>query len=118
MLYFTLLMEINMLSKKTLSLLLPISLTITGCATSEKIDVVQAGDNKLSCQQLQAELDKLDAAKAEVDSKKGVTGTNVASALFWLPGLAYTYYDAGEANRLISDRKTHLTQLSNDKNCN
>jgi hypothetical protein len=35
--------------------------------------------------------------EADIESKKGVTGTNVASALFWLLGLAYTYYDAGEA---------------------
>lgn len=32
---------------------------------------------------------KLDKAQAEIDSKKGVTGTNVAAAIFWLPGLAY-----------------------------
>jgi len=88
-----------------------------GCATSQKVPVVQAGDNKLSCSQLQTELNRLDQVEQNVDSKKGVTGTNVASALFWLPGLAYTYYDAGQATEAINDRRTHLTQLSNDKDC-
>ena len=55
--------------------------------------------------------------QADIDSKKGVTGTNVASALFWLPGLAYTYYDAGEAQRLINERKSGLTKMYNDKKC-
>lgn len=92
-------------------------LVITGCATSQKVQVVQPGDNKLSCEQINNEIRRLDDAQREIDSKKGVTGTNVMSVLFWLPGLAYTYYDAGEASRLIYDRRTHLTALSNDKDC-
>ena len=88
-----------------------------GCATSQKIDTVKIGDNKLSCSELMEELNKLEDAQAEVDSKKGFTGTNVASALFWIPGLAYTYYDAGQATELIAERKAHLTRLYNDKGC-
>jgi hypothetical protein len=88
-----------------------------GCATSQKVQVVQPGDQNLSCNAIKEELAKLDKAQAEIDSKKGVTGTNVAAALLWLPGLAYTYYDAGEATRLISDRKSALTSTYNSKNC-
>jgi hypothetical protein len=91
---------------------------LTGCATSQKIQVVQPGDPELSCSALKGEVSKLDTAQAEIDSKKGMTGTNVAAALFWLPGLAYTYYDAGEAQRLISDRKSALTTIYNNKKCN
>ena len=86
-----------------------------GCATSEKIQVVQPGDSSLSCDGLKDQLAKLNKAQAEVDAKKGATGTNVASAIFWFPGLAYTYYDAGEAQRLISDRKSSLTTHYNSK---
>jgi hypothetical protein len=88
-----------------------------GCATSQKIQVVQPGDQNLTCPAIKAELAKLDTAQADIDSKKGVTGTNVAAALFWLPGLAYTYYDAGEAQRLISERKSGLTAIANSKSC-
>ncbi len=90
---------------------------LTGCATSEKIQVTQMGDDSLSCGAIQAEMGKLDASKANIDSKKGMTGTNVAAALFWLPGLAYTYYDAGQAEQLITDRKSALTQRFNNKKC-
>ena len=94
------------------------SVILAGCATSQKIQVVQPGDPNLSCAALKDEIGKLDKAQAEIDSKKGMTGTNVAAALFWLPGLAYTYYDAGEAQRLITDRKSGLTTIYNNKKCN
>ena len=97
--------------------LLLIATFAAGCATSEKIQVEQVGDQKLSCNQLLQEMQELDQAQREIDSKKGVTGTNVASAIFWLPGLAYTYYDAGKAEEMINGRKTHITGLYNVKNC-
>ena len=93
------------------------SAALTGCATSQKIQVVQPGDQNLSCTAIKDEIAKLDKAQTDIDSKKGMTGTNVAAALFWLPGLAYTYYDAGEAQRLISDRKSGLTTIYNNKKC-
>ena len=90
---------------------------VSGCATSQKIQAIAAGDNKLTCEQLKQELAKLEESSESVESKKGMTGTNVASFLFWWPGLAYTYYDAGQAEELISERKSHLTNLYNDKDC-
>ena len=93
------------------------SCLLVGCATSEKVQVVQPGDPNLSCNAIKGELARLDKAQADIDSKKGVTGTNVAAALLWLPGLAYTYYDAGEATRLVSDRRSALTTIYNNKNC-
>ncbi len=99
------------------SLVLSILFT-SACSVSPKTQVVQMGDSQLSKAQIMAELNKLDKAESEVNSKKGVNGTNVASFLFWLPGLAYTYYDAGEAQRLIEQRRSHLTALYNQKYAN
>lgn len=96
-------------------LLVTVVSLIYGCATSPKMQPVQIGDNNLSKEQLVAEINRLDAAQQQIDSKKGMTGTNVAAALFWLPGLAYTYYDAGEATRLVEQRRAHLTTLYNQK---
>jgi hypothetical protein len=93
------------------------SFLLGGCATSRKVNIVQAGDHRLPCDQLMAELEKLDQAEQEVESKKGVTGTNVSAALFCLPWLAYTYYYAGQAVGAINDRRAHLTKLYNDQDC-
>ncbi len=93
------------------------SFFLGSCATSQKIAPVQPGDNRLSCSQLQAEFRKLDLAQDDVRSKQGMTGTNVAAAIFWLPGLYYTFYDASQALEAISDRRTHLTAIFNEKDC-
>lgn len=92
-------------------------LALSACATSEKVQAKQIGDTAMSCDEILAENRRLDQAKAEIDSKRGATGTNVAAALFWLPGLAYTYYDAGQADQLIMERKAWLAQLYDEKDC-
>ena len=88
-----------------------------GCATSSKVQIVQIGDDQLSCQQISEDFKKLDRAAEEVKDKKGITGTNVAAVLFWIPGLIYTYYDAGEALEAIENRRSHLTTIYNKKEC-
>jgi hypothetical protein len=72
-----------------------LGLGLAGCATSEKIQPKQIGGREMSCREITAENRRLAVAARQVDSKRSVTGTNVASTLFWLSGFAYTYYDAG-----------------------
>ena len=92
-------------------------LALSACATSEKVTAKQLGDQELSCEQLASESRRLDEAERRVDTNRGATGTNVAAALFWLPGLAYTYYDASQADRLISERRSWLNELYDKKRC-
>jgi hypothetical protein len=92
-------------------------LGLAGCATSEKVQARQIGDQEMSCAEIKAANAELDQAERKVDANRGVTGTNVAGALFWLPGLAYTYYDAGQADQLISERRSWLSQLYDQKGC-
>ena len=88
---------------------------VAACSTSPKTQVVQLGDNSMSKEQIIAEMAKLDNMQKEVESKKGMTGTNIASVLLWWPGIAYTYYDAAEANKLIQERRSHLMSIYNRK---
>ena len=99
----------------TLVSLITVTALISGCATSPKVQVVSAGDNALSKDQLLAEITKLNEADQKINSKKGVTGTNVAAALFFWPGLIYTHMDANDAGRLVEQRRNHLTSLYNQK---
>lgn len=98
-----------------LSAFLCMAVFVTGCATSPKVQVIQPGDNNLTKEQLADEIARLNQADKEIDSKKGVTGTNVAAALFFWPGLVYTHMDASEANRMVEQRRNHLTMLYNQK---
>lgn len=90
-------------------------LALAGCSSSPKTQVVQMNDESLSRDQILQELAKLDQVQRDIDSNKGATGTNVAAFLFWLPGLAYTYYDASEATKLVEQRRSHLTGIYNKK---
>jgi len=92
-------------------------ITLAGCATSQKVEVVQPTDGKLSCSELKSQRAELDTVLAKNNKNKGMTGTNVAAALFFWPALAYTYMDAKDAEKVISDRKTHLSKLMIDKGC-
>ncbi|HEX2524828.1 MAG TPA: hypothetical protein VHL31_00795, partial [Geminicoccus sp.] len=104
-------------NQKYIYAVLLIALAASGCATSEKIQPTQVGDNRLTCKELEDQLAQLDQSQKNIEDNKGVTGTNVAAALFWLPGLAYTYYDAGQAENLVQERRSQLTSLYNKKDC-
>lgn len=99
-------------------LIIVFAVSMVACTTQKKIQTVQLRDNKLSCKEIEQEYAKLDEAEEGISGDKSMSeGKNIAAALFWLPGLAYTYYDAGEAEKLIRERRSHLTNLYNDKDC-
>lgn len=99
----------------TLAVLITVTALVSGCATSPKVQVVQAGDNVLSKDQLLAEINKLNEADQKINDKKGINGTNAAAALFFWPGLIYTQMDASDARKLVEQRRNHLTGLYNQK---
>ncbi len=97
--------------------LIAVPILLAGCASSQKIQIVQAGDQKLSCDDIKQQLEEVDAVTSANEKNKGATGKNVAAAIFFWPALAYTYIDARDAEKLALDRKNHLTKIYNDKNC-
>lgn len=93
------------------------AIVLTGCASSQKIQPLKSTDYDLSCKELSEELAKLDEVQGRVDKNKSANGTNVAAAIFWVPGLAYTMNDAGEATRLINQRRDNLEHFYDQKKC-
>ena len=93
------------------------TLGLGGCATPKVVESEQVGDSQLSCAQINAEL--REAARFEEAARKdrGVTGTNVAAAVFFWPALIGTYANTQEAIDAAKSRKEHLSQLHRDKNC-
>jgi len=86
----------------------------------ESPDVVQTrqiNDDELSCSELVKAT--IEAQKFEADARDGrrITGTNVASALFWWLGLVATYVNTDDAIDAAVDRQTHLAQIYIDKEC-
>lgn len=100
-----------------LSVLLVCSLGLSACATSEKVIARQLSDASLSCADILAEQAKLDRIESVIEANKGLTATNIAAAVFWWPGLAFTYYDASLAEERANERRAWLKSLQTEQDC-
>ncbi|WGM31470.1 hypothetical protein [Brevundimonas sp. NIBR11] len=89
----------------------------TACTTTEKVNVMQPGDQAMTCTQLRAEFAKLDEIKADGQSDQGVNGANVAAVLFFWPAAVGNYMSARDALAVAERRHTHLMSIYNSKSC-
>mgnify|MGYP004400168445 FL=1 len=79
----------NMIHK--LSLYLIIVMFISSCATPKALDVIQANDEIMSCNELRLAYEKADASEDEAHANKGLTNENILSGLFFFPAYFVTY---------------------------
>jgi len=93
------------------------ALLAAGCATPTVIETRKVGDDGLTCAQIKAEFDAAEQAEKEARGERKVTGTNVAAALFFLPGLVATYLNTDEAIDAAKERKANLLKLAEQKRC-
>ena len=89
----------------------------SACTTTEKVNVMQPGDQAMTCAALRAEFVKLDEVKADGQSDQGVNGANVAAVLFFWPAAVGNYMSARDALAVAERRHTHLMTIYNSKNC-
>ena len=94
-----------------------LALTSSACTTTEKVSVMQPGDTAMNCSGLRNEFNKLDRIAADAESDKGVNGANVAAVLLFWPAAAGNYLNARDALQLVSQRRTYLMTLYNEKRC-
>jgi len=102
----------------SLSFVAIFSLFIAGCASPTVVNERQAGDENLTCDQLISAMRETARFEEEAREDRGVTGTNVAAAVFFLPGLLGTYANTEEAINAAEDRQEYLNELYTLKNCN
>ena len=90
---------------------------ITACATPTVVQSVKVGDSGLTCPQLQNEYQDADKLRADADKEKGMTGGNVARAIFFWPAILGSMSNANEAIAAADSRKVSLANIMNQKNC-
>lgn len=93
------------------------SLFMFGCANPHVVQERQIGDNKLSCSAITNQIAEAEQFERKARREKGVTGTNVAAALFFWPAMLVTFSNAGDAIEAANERKRHLHKLYTDKGC-
>lgn len=93
------------------------ALLVTACASPTVVQEKQVGDTNLSCTQLAAAIDEARDFEKRARDERKATGTNVAAALFFWPGLIATYSNTEDAIKAAKDRQSHLAKIYQDKNC-
>ena len=92
-------------------------LSVTACATNEKVMTNQLSDGSLSCSEISAQDKKLDSTLDGAQHNKGVSTANVAAVLLFWPAAVGNYMDADKAEQLIVKRKSVLSDLYRAKHC-
>ena len=90
---------------------------LSACASPTVVQTVKAGDTGLTCPQLQNEYQDADRARADADKEKGLTGGNVARAIFFWPAILGSFSNANEAIAAADSRKVNLANVMNQKGC-
>ena len=102
--------------KKFVSYLI-IGIFITSCATPKAVDIMQANDEVMTCNELRLAFEKADLYEDEAHASKGVTNENILSGLFFFPAYFVTYGSSIHAEYNASERKEHLLKIYNKKGC-
>jgi hypothetical protein len=103
--------------KSSIALSVAISVYLVGCASPTVVQTVKPGDSGLSCAQLQNEYSDAEKFRNEADKEKGMTGGNVARAIFFWPAILGSFSNANEAISAADARKIHMANLMTQKNC-
>jgi len=90
---------------------------LAGCASPQVVQERQPGDQDLSCDQLFMAMQEARDFESRARGERGATGTNVAAALFFWPGLLATYANTGDAIEAAKERQRHLTSIYDGKSC-
>lgn len=90
---------------------------VYGCASPTVVQERQAGDQALSCDQLIQGIDEARDFERKARGERGATGTNVAAAVLFWPGLLATYANTGDAISAAQERQRHLTKIYDGKSC-
>jgi hypothetical protein len=71
----------------------------------------------MTCEQLRSAYAEAQDFEAKARKERGVTGTNVAAAIFFWPAMIGTYKNTEEAIEAAQGRQKHLEKVGAEKNC-
>lgn len=72
-------------------------------------------DRDLECDELAFEISKTRTIEAEAQANRGVSGQNVAWAIFFWPGIIANEMNNGDVMRIADERLFHLYGLYDEK---
>lgn len=105
-----------MIIKKCL-LALTVVIAAVGCASPTVVQSKKVGDSDMTCPQLKVAYAEAVDFEEKARKERGLTGTNVAAAIFFWPAMIGTYKNVEEATDAAKARQKHLEAIAAEKNC-
>lgn len=88
-----------------------------GCASPTVVESKQSNDRMMSCDALKTAYGEAKEFESKARKERGVTGTNVAAAIFFWPAMLGTYKNTEDAIEAAKDRQKHLESVAVEKKC-
>lgn len=92
------------------------ALSLASCAPRYNPNA-QKPDSELSCVEIKDEITRAQSARAEAGKNRGLSGQNVAWAIFFLPGVLANEYTNDQVQKAADERTAKLNQLYAAKGC-
>ena len=90
---------------------------LSACASPTVVQQRQAYDADMNCVQLKEAYAEAQDFEAKARKERGVTGTNVAAAVFFWPAMIGTYKNTEDAIEAAKKRQSHLEKIAENKQC-
>ena len=90
---------------------------LSGCASPTVVESKQSNDRMMSCDALKTAYGEAKEFENKARKERGVTGTNVAAAIFFWPAMLGTYKNTEDAIEAAKDRQKHLESVAAEKKC-
>ena len=88
-----------------------------GCASPTVVESKQSNDRMMSCGALKTAYEEAKDFENKARKERGVTGTNVAAAIFFWPAMLGTYKNTEDAIEAAKERQKHLESVAAEKKC-
>lgn len=91
-------------------------LTLAACAPRYNPNA-QKPDSDLSCTEIRGEISRAQSARDEAGMNRGLSGQNLAWAIFFLPGVAANEYTNDQVQKAADGRTAALNRVYTSKRC-
>ena len=91
--------------------------SVLASCTHTQVATRAMGDDRLTCKEIDIQASEVRAVLRDIDEKTGVSGRNVAMAVFFWPGVIVNQMNAGDARKAANERLGILADLAKSKNC-
>ena len=91
--------------------------TMTACVSTQTVPETQANDSTLTCDSIATRLGEVRSARNYAKANRGVSGANVAAALFFWPALISNNTKTTSMIKSMDSRESVLVGYYDSNNC-